>query len=856
MKLFSHNLIAAMLCGVLCLVSCVKEDGPEGRRGNSSEARELSAEEEFWSVVGHLIDPADRTDDYQGKTFKPAIGYPENGDESVRIVLTNDPGAAVSRFNQIVGANITEETSSYTYRSKVVGTLTWTKGTDNTCWGTVDVSVPAVPSLQKIIYRSPSQGDENGGVKNGGSAYYRFGDVIRRDHPDGEEEGYEYWICVRPSFDPEGKGDSHWISVSPLPKSNVWPYYKKDQKPYTASNGFHYGLPYNLGSDLEWHQDLAEMIFAIIYPDQWAFNLQNYYKEDWKGSSVGLRMFNDFDAAENIKYHNSSFWKNVQKQWQEKKLFEEIFGVTYNWMEAAVDPDGSGSGLNFLYNGYSWITGNSPKLYEVHYGNSTSEDKEKNMHKETTRVVQSQVVDPKKTLESNINYPFDFYEIMHGDIDDLVEGDQDDQMYVIESRFFGDNQPRWVVRYSTGAKLMESGTYDAQACIKGFEPSKNREVYRYYRDVFPGKELKDGPEITDLTNSSGFSGRAHYRWGNVYKDEKGAKWFVFNQSGYYSEDIEERLNERSPYTELVSFDPVGFNNSYGMGSVSNLPTEDQILRVIPFFYTMITTLTYCVTDEELLHNDASGRTAYNIKEYAGVDIRNLMQYVKSQDPSYRPCFALCVAYKGHNDDGSKQPLLRIVVNGQNPQKESKFYCWTYYPRNPDLTTQFVTNFSNDIIYLQDIADQNMVNKYATDTYAVQPLADLTSPSSSDAKRPVRTQTDQRARDVSNYYYDINTFNNATYPGSMWNEPILFFRYTRIRDCGDSNYDTKTVDGHTLTLVHERDWTVPDRTDDRNEAYDYYKNFPAIVWQTVLDNAVFMNGMPYAVVKWDKLKFDN
>ena len=113
----------------------------------------------------------------------------------------------------------------------------------------------------------------------------------------------------------------------------------------------------------------------------------------------------------------------------------------------------------------------------------------------------------------------------------------------------------------------------------------------------------------------------------------------------------------------------------------------------------------------------------------------------------------------------------------------------------------------------------MVNAKAPDYYAALPLSTRTlSTSDINVPREVRQQADNRATNVRNYFYDQNSFFNVQYPSSMWNEPVLFFRYTRIEDHGADGYATKTVDGHTLTLVSARDEDF-----DKDYAHGIWKN---------------------------------
>ena len=825
----------ALAC--MCLASCKPEGLEPDEYGNTP-----TEEDVFWSVVGQLVDYRDITPDYKGKTFTAVVGSPEGGNSSVRVVSVNTPAAAAERYNSLTNAGITESTPSHTWQDKQVGSLSWQLSGDNSCWATVDVNIPSVPGLSKIIYRCPEQGDVNGHVGDNGSAYYRFGDVIKRKRAvDGVEE---YWICVRPSFGPESKGDSHWISVSPLPKENVWPYYEKDYNygPFVASNTFEYGIPKNLRNDTEWHQDLAEMLFAIMYPERWKHNIDEYSTEYAViGTPAGLEIFNDFHYKR-VKYHNVAFWTNVQNQWKQKNLVPFLFGITYEEMAAAINPDNANArGLHFLYEGSKWSisVSNKPTFYQVHYTNGAG-DKEKNMHKETKKSVSSQVVVPRNETAGNTNYPLDVYKLTAV------------QPYLSEARFFGDNAPRWIVRYATGEELSSTKNYDPQQPIPGF--TANDEIYRYYRNVYPEKNLTDEPEVTDSSGGYGYVGKAHYKWGNVYKDEKGCKWFVINQAGFDS-NMPEMYNEHMPYGELISFDTAGFETYTPAGKnaptkVSNLPSLDIAIRAYTFLWLEYNQIANRNTDEELQDSENYGLTAWNIWHNAGVDLRTVLQSVRPQTGNNREdTYLTCIAY---DSTGDNQALVRCVMNIQNDRKEPKFYLWTKYPLNPDTQTQFVRDFRPRTIYLQDIADQQSVSALAPDTYAVQPFSVNTQPTSDQVTpRPIRAQADDRANDVRNYFYNLEAFENLQYPGSMWNEPVLVFRYTRVLDRGDSDFSEKTVDGHKLTLFAERVWssfTFPDPDD----FYDYAKMYPMFLRKT-LDNSVFLNGEPYVVRKWDDIR---
>ena len=565
-----------MAAALACIWACEKEPGDGS--GNDPE-HALTPEQEFWGVVGQLVDMNDMTPDYKGKTFQPTIG--SELEPGVRVVGVNSLEAAVGRYNTLTGASIDTLKATHTYSSKEVGTLTWNKGDGKTAWGTVDVSIPAVPSLTKIIYRSPQQGDTNGGVDQGGSAYYRFGDVIKRTRDDNKTE---YWVCVRPAFDPEGKGKSHWISVSPLPEENIWPYYE-DHKPFTASNGFNYGLPYNIREDTEWYQDLAEMLFAICYPDAWFSNIGSYSTENMFGSPKGLPIFNDFHSSL-IKYHNSYFWKKVQNKWIENDIFNKVFGISFSQMQAAVRPMNTttkdvGPGLHFLYKGHSWWTktSNKPQLWEAHYTNDGTKDTQKNMHKMTPVKPCSQVVTPNNHTESNTNYPFNVH--------DLTEN----KPYISEPRFFGDSEPRWIIRYAEGSELAQNGNFNPQIAMLGFDGVN--EVYRYYRDVLP-KNLTEGPEETPSTIEEEAdearkykAGYGNLRTGTIVKDEEGSLWFCY-YNWFLSSFDDAKIKDH--YSRFISFDGIESGlDSKNVRTIRNtdlMPEEEAPLAALCLSYLL------------------------------------------------------------------------------------------------------------------------------------------------------------------------------------------------------------------------------------------------------------------------------
>ena len=248
-----------------------------------------------------------------------------------------------------------------------------------------------------------------------------------------------------PSFGPEGKGDSHWVSLSDLPDDNL-KIISTDMRDYC--------LPTCIGTDKEQMQNLAEMLYAIYHAELWSDHIS-------KNQNSKLKMFHDFSKSR-LQYHSMYFWENVLIGWNALDISEKLFGLDQNAMRLltadateVVNP----SGLHLLYKGYSWWPTFSWNctLYEAVYTNGTTET-EQNMH----HAKYNNVVSNMQDIQINCS----------------KMGPNHLGDYVV---FFPDNEyPRWVVRHATGKELASDHNYDPCLPILGVE-----EVYRYYSNIKP-----------------------------------------------------------------------------------------------------------------------------------------------------------------------------------------------------------------------------------------------------------------------------------------------------------------------------------------------------------------------------------
>ena len=467
-KNFYFLLMAVLVCGLSLSFTSCKDDDKDNNGGQSEEQQEQQAMEEQdlanarFAVLDQLAETSEAGDDFLSKTFEPGIGMPDGDDTSTRIVNTNDAETAAERFANIVGATgIDENTTSFPWKDDKLGTMTYTKVTDGTAWATVDVNIKQVPKLQKIIFRAPEQGDNNAAFK--GRAYYRFGDVVaipRKGYDN--NKFWQYWVCVRPAFGPEKKEDSHWISVQINQQTNL----------YTKTNNNKtWFMPTKLGENKEHMQNLAEMLYAMLYPEQWEQNVLNNLK------NKKMKMFGDFNKN-NEPYHNKYFWQNVSKGWDvtindgnnTQDLWHHVFNTSKSNLKKIInDPN---IGLNLLYKGYSW---NSEKKLDIHFWQASytnGSGVNSNMHT-------AKYTEPKGNLKDVV---FDC-RLMGNKIENYL-------------RFFkNDGKQRWCIIHATGSDLsLMAGSYNYDGVKEPIR--KVTEFYRYWKDIDPegGKDLNKDPE--------------------------------------------------------------------------------------------------------------------------------------------------------------------------------------------------------------------------------------------------------------------------------------------------------------------------------------------------------------------------
>ena len=805
-RMMKSLLMVAIVCGLsLGITSCKDDDkddsGDDGQEQLSEEQQEQN--NAAYAILDNLADLSSANDNFLTQTFEPTIGTADDGDAGTRIVNTNDMETAAMRFADLVGgADINENTASYTWTDDELGTMTYTKTNDGKSWATVDVNIKQVPHLQKIIYRSPEQADNNG--KFEGTAYYRFGDVVKKVNAAGAEE---YWICVRPAFGPEGKDKSHWVTIDALPKKNVWTY--------TGSNGINYALPTGLGDNHEHSQNFAEMLFAICFPEDWESNIVNNLKK--------IPMFHDFDK-DNLKYHRKFFWERVQKAWTDPKavinelnhhtgisVFNSIFGKDcgLNYFQTMLK---SNDGLNLLTNGYSWWTksSNYPKLYRYRFVNGT--DKESNMHKEPLKkdVLKNYSSVSAEVIKSRIklNCDSDYYNI-------ATPG------WTVPE-FFGTANKHYIIRHATGADLADDKKEDPKEPLKGVT-----EIYRYNK-YYNITDLSVEPETFVNVKEVEYNKRAYYMVGDVVKDENGILWFCVQPSGHGDPD----LFGKYPYSYFVSFDKRAVGER-----LQNIPRSKQLAAQMLF------------SMETFFHNymdyaNATIKDIYkqeqNIREKAGVKlseliaVRDTLHTSKGKSQTVRCTFSNALYISG-----GAPYVLRLVGDNTAEYKDIRDWSWWFYDK-----------YTSSLLYempLSDLGDLNNINFLNKDQWVSLPWYDIY------AKKEVTTNIGPRTNteDVDNLkrfiYAPGRSYMNGTAPANMYREPIMAFAVQRVKDEGKkaTAFSDTNVKFFEYSMMKDVDNSFLDdeliQTIRQLDVYNSYKSHSIYLddknWPFGMDNAV-------------------
>ena len=770
-------LMAVLTVGLSLSVTSCKDDDKNDGGGSSQTAEEQAAEhaETFWAVAANLVSPFDVTTEYENKTFEPTIGSPLNGNSTIRVVSTGDMSAAAKRFADLTGAPVDENTTTYTYEDDAVGTLVYTKTNDGTSLAKVDVSIKQIPHLQQIVYKTPEQMGTNGTFK--GNSYYSFGDVILRYNKDDQPE---YWVCVRPALGPAGKEDTHWMTVSKLPQDNL--------KLLEENRSIVAAVPTQLGKSEEHMQNLAEMLYAMFNPEQWQENIEQHSSYSILGAK-GLPIFHDM-KPERVQYFNKYFWTLLEKDWEKNELFQMIFGYSAEQMKGYVN---SADGLFLLGKGYTGTAG----LYQWQFKNG--DGSKSNLHDMKYSVVKKTGI----ALENAKLYYDNQYKNNHW----------------VNEAFFGDPNPRFVIRIATGKQLAGQDPGPRFSLATSSNKIADTFVFNKVHNVTISPNI-DPKVYTEQDVNGGDEGYEHglYQPGDVLQDEMGDKWMCI-----FGAACDNVFGFRDRTAWFVSFDRIQHDN---------IVKEKDLMEMAHRF-------TFGVYQSMSDTNDSYGfrgadhrgqwQTAY---DYAGIDMSKLWVHrdttwtFTADGRTYNSVadknLMTNIVYVG--DDGKLKLLRCIADNSQGGSERTaakgpsgkaydtpKMRFYKHYetfdpsqmePLNDDEKALSMTMWlkpwaiTNDEMHFEDLSNQDKVVKYAAnDKWVTLPLHGTTE------RQKPKTNANNSVYGRGQYEYDTKTKDFYT-PGltGIFKEPVLIMRLMKVTDNGGTTPNLTAQDGTKLTVV--------------------------------------------------------
>lgn len=828
-------LIAALLCGMSLIVTSCKDDDKNDGNGNGSEndteivdANDTPERQMAWLWLWSLTDAEALPDNWDQQQYEATIGEESRNYANTRVIFVRDMTDARSNFSAITGCDPNDLKSAKTFSAGDWGEMAWApspQGADHIA--TVQVNSSLMPRLERIIYCTPDQADVNAtSIK--GTCYYRLGDVIE------DKDGY-YWVCIRPSFSQNKADDSYWVNIfnadpttgkgektgkTPgVPQDNIYSTYNKKY------NGNAILLPTALKSNREHMYMLSNLIHALLFPED--------YKEKVGTQGKGLCGFD-------YQYHGANYLRRVNQYWREHGIWEKLFNKS-----SAVMKDYTR--LKFFYNGYHWKFGSTAGFW---------------IYTSTNRGYQSQytgsIEDDDILFEmKKEGSGFDVRKFAHDpNYDTSTDGKVREENWAPKFQTSG-GSGYWVVRFRTGQQI-----------DKKYDPMKNMsgtyDIYRYNAETntLAGNDVPNETEASielyndHTTVTEPYTGLSHYHLGDVYRDQYGRKWFVVSMSGMCGTKqtndgtVVYLDNESSPWTELITFDKLQANSG-NPATLQNAPSMKDAIRGCIFLWWLYMNSSATLEKGHAGKFSSTGsaatfRPAANIYEQTGVDIRYLFQNITAQNGDVRqPSQVLSVMYSDGSTSALNQKLLRVVCNQQNKANDGEFYIWSHYPKNPSSSAIKLKAdaFSDIDIVLQDLLSQDMVERYAEDSYARQPLHAYARPEGSQAEaREPRKDTDSRAAKVENYFYNKETMHSFKFPADMWNSPVICFNMTRVKDRGDNDYSLTTEDGLNLMPVNLVNYIYV-KEDEAHEFEDGVRSAQHLIY-TQFD-LVKVNGVKYS-----------
>ena len=519
-----------------------------------------------------------------------------------------------------------------------------------------------------------------------------------------------------------------------------------------------HSLPKSLATNREHMQNLAEMLYAMTNPRDWASNLStnNGYKT--------LKYFRDFNYEKLFPYNDDFFFYKVANGWERKELFNELFGLSREQLAAELRQ----GGLNLVYSSAT-MSSNKIQLPVATY-------KGTNLKTEALT----------KTGEEWLTQ-FDIQEQM--------------QYGYITYTDAGGQHKAWLVRYATGATLCK-GSQEAASFDKYKRLTNCEDIFVYHRDgamlKMSENDLKStAPEENNtatVSTNAPKDGLGTYQIGDVVKDEWGNRWACLNGSPY-SPDYTPTCTDRDAWFISVDFNDIDITGN----TVAGLPKEEDLPMLTHIFSIFIDSQASANDPRIKLLKPADGFIGMELESmayYGGIDWHKLMVCrdsvftFQSKGGEYESTSRNTMFFLAYDDGNTdKQAVARIITDvteagsrrtfcvaydesgkviGKYQDMYSRGYKY-YQTFNPSMmrslndaerylgmnTWSLPWAVTTDKMYLQDIASQDMVNRYAgTDKWVTLPFSTVSIDPIRNFQRQAprrRAETSARPSDFIGHY---------------------------------------------------------------------------------------------------------
>ena len=467
-----------------------------------------------------------------------------------------------------------------------------------------------------------------------------------------------------------------------------------------------------------------------------------------------------------------------------------IFGYSAEQMKGYVN---SADGLFLLGKGYTGKVG----LYQWNFKNG--DGSKSNLHDMKYSVV-------KKTGNALENAK-------------LYYDNQYKNNHWVNEAFFGDPNPRFVIRIATGKQLAGQDPGPRFSLATNTNNIADTFVFNKVHNVTISPNI-DPKVYTEQDVNGGDEGYEHglYQPGDVLQDEMGDKWMCI-----FGAACDNVFGFRDRTAWFVSFDRIQHDNI--------VKEKDLMEMAHRFTFGVYHSMTDTNDSYGFKGADRRGQwqTAY---DYAGIDMSKLWVHrdttwtFTADGRTYNSVadknLMTNIVYVG--DDGKLKLLRCIADNSQGGSERTaakgpsgkaydtpKMRFYKHYetfdpsqmePLNEDEKALSMTMWlkpwviTNDEMHFEDLSNQAKVDKYAAnDKWVTLPLHGTTE------RQKPKTNANNSAYGRGQYEYDTKTKDFYT-PGltGIFKEPVLIMRLMKVTDNGGTTPNLTAQDGTKLTVV--------------------------------------------------------